>query len=76
MDVKHFKRLLLRALTRHTAVRPVYDTLIVAKRILEPQLLDRMRNKRDGRVGGKPAHVDRVVAGVGLPRPLAEQERR
>src|SRR5438876_8656524 len=74
MDAKHFKRLLLRALTRDTAVRPVYDTLIIAKRILKPQLLDRMRNKHDGRVGGKPAHLDRVVAGIGLAAHMSAQE--
>ena len=50
--MKHVKGLALCVRAGHTAVRSVYDTLTVAERLLEPQLLDRMRDKPNGRVGG------------------------
>src|SRR5262249_55841272 len=64
VEAKHFIPFALWVITGKTAVRPVYDTLTVAERILEPHMLDRMSDEADGCVGGKPARIDRVVTGV------------
>jgi len=64
VEAEHFIPVTVWGITGKTAVRPVYDTLTVTECILEPHLLDRMGDEADGRVGGKPTRLDRVVTGV------------
>src|SRR6266436_1909860 len=74
VEAKHFILFALWVITGKTAIRPVDHTRTVAERILEPYLLDRMGDEADGRVGGKPARIDRIITGIRVAGDVPAQE--